>query len=312
MLCGSRKYPVKEPFVELMKSSLNTFLNAFTFPDKTCYPVASCNLKDFYNLVDVYLDAVFYPNLTPDVLKQEGHHFELYEENGPITIQGVVYNEMKGVFSNPDSVMGSWSQRCLFPENTYGVESGGDPQEIPDLTWSEFQDFYRKLYHPSNTRFWFYGDDPEDMRLQKLQEYLKDFEKLSVDSKVKLQSRWTQPRHFTFGYDAGNEKLEKKHMATVNWMLTDVTEDPTKLLALSVLDHLLTGTSASPLRKTLTDSGLGEEVIGSGMETDLRQLTYSIGLKGMTKEGCEKLENLVLDTFKRLSQDGFSQGVSSC
>ncbi|EME30272.1 Zn-dependent peptidase [Galdieria sulphuraria] len=309
VLCGSRKYPVKEPFVELMKSSLNTFLNAFTFPDKTCYPVASCNLKDFYNLVDVYLDAVFYPNLTPDVLKQEGHHFELLEENAPITIQGVVYNEMKGVFSNPDSVIGSWSQRCLFPENTYGVESGGDPQEIPDLSWREFQDFYRRLYHPSNTRFWFYGDDPEDMRLEKLEEYLKDFKKLSVDSRVQLQSRWTQPKHFTFGYDAGNDNLEKKHMATVNWMLADViTDDPTKILALSLLDHLLTGTSASPLRKTLTDSGLGEEVIGSGIETDLRQVTYSIGLKGMAKEGCQSLENLVLDTLKRLSKDGFSQG----
>ncbi|GJQ09814.1 hypothetical protein GpartN1_g1605.t1 [Galdieria partita] len=308
VLCGSRKYPVKEPFVELMKSSLNTFLNAFTFPDKTCYPVASCNLKDFYNLVDVYLDAVFYPNLTPDVLKQEGHHFELFEQDAPITIQGVVYNEMKGVFSNPDSVIGSWSQRCLFPENTYGVESGGDPQEIPDLSWREFQDFYRQLYHPSNTRFWFYGDDPEDMRLQKLEEYLKDFKKLSVDSKVKLQSRWKQPKYFTFGYDAGNDNLEKKHMATVNWMLADVTDDPTKILALSVLDHLLTGTSASPLRKTLTDSGLGEEVIGSGIETDLRQITYSIGLKGMAKEGCESLEKLVVDTLNKLSKDGFSQG----
>ena len=147
VLCGSRKYPVKEPFVELLKGSLNTFLNAFTYPDKTCYPVASQNLQDFYNLVDVYLDAVFYPRLTPQVLQQEGWHYELESPEKPLTYKGVVYNEMKGAYSDPDRRLAELAQHSIFPDTTYGVESGGHPRNIPDLTWKQFEAFHRDLYH---------------------------------------------------------------------------------------------------------------------------------------------------------------------
>ena len=162
VLCGSRKYPVKEPFVELLKSSLKTFLNAFTYPDKTCYPVASQNTQDFYNLIDVYLDAVFFPNLTPEVLMQEGWHFEAESESSPLTIQGVVFGEMKGVYSSPDSVLGETTQQSLFPDNTYGLDSGGNPRDIPRLTFEAFKAFHENYYHPSNARVYFWGDDDPD------------------------------------------------------------------------------------------------------------------------------------------------------
>jgi Zn-dependent M16 (insulinase) family peptidase len=155
VLCGSRKYPLKEPFVELVKGSLNTFLNAFTFSDKTCYPVASQNLQDFYNLIDVYLDAVFYPRLSPYTLQQEGWHYELNSLDEPLVYKGVVFNEMKGAYSDPDNLQERLIQQSLFPDNTYGVDSGGDPKVIPDLTYEQFIDFHRTYYHPSNAFIFF-------------------------------------------------------------------------------------------------------------------------------------------------------------
>ncbi|KDO42491.1 hypothetical protein CISIN_1g0037001mg, partial [Citrus sinensis] len=168
VLCGSRKYPLKEPFVELLKGSLNTFLNAFTYPDRTCYPVASTNTKDFYNLVDVYFDAVFFPKCVEDfqTFQQEGWHFKLDNPSEDITYKGVVFNEMKGVYSQPDNILGRAAQQALFPDNAYGVDSGGDPKVIPKLTFEEFKEFHRKYYHPSNARIWFYGDDDPNERLR--------------------------------------------------------------------------------------------------------------------------------------------------
>lgn len=309
VLCGSKRYPVKEPFVELIKASLNTFLNAFTYPDKTCYPVASCNEKDFYNLVDVYMDAVFHPNLTPDTLRQEGHHIEAESVDGEKTIKGVVYNEMKGAYSDPERVLAEYAQRTLFPDTTYGVESGGHPHDIPDLTWEQFKGFHDRFYHPSNARIWFYGDDPEEKRLAKADEFLREFEPRDVsDSRVGLQKPWTEPRNFTFGYDAGKEDLEKKFMATVSWMLPEIdTSSPELLLSLSVLNHILLSNSSSPLRKTLIDSGIGEDVVGGGLEMDLRQMSFSIGLKGMTKDGPEKVEKLIREFFAEYSKTGFDK-----
>ena len=165
VLCGSDKYPVKEPFVELMKGSLQTFLNAFTFPDKTCYPIASCNLRDFYNLIDVYIDAVFHPRIDEDIFRQEGWHVEAETPDGPWSYKGVVYNEMKGVYSSPDSVLAEQSQQALFPDTLYSLDSGGNPENIPDLTYEAFYDFHSRYYHPSNARFFFWGDDPEDERM---------------------------------------------------------------------------------------------------------------------------------------------------
>ncbi|MBI4048292.1 MAG: insulinase family protein, partial [Devosia nanyangense] len=165
VLCGSRKYPVKKPFVEMLKGSLHTFLNAMTYPDKTTYPVASQNLRDFYNLVDVYLDAVFHPLISEDTFKQEGWHYEMDGGNAPLIYKGVVFNEMKGVYSSPESVLRDVSQRSIYPDNTYGVSSGGDPKAIPDLTYQNFKAFHERFYHPSNTRAFFYGDDDPEERL---------------------------------------------------------------------------------------------------------------------------------------------------
>lgn len=311
VLCGSQKYPVKEPFVELIKSSLNTFLNAFTYPDKTCYPVASCNERDFYNLVDVYLDAVFHPTLTPDTLAQEGHHLELEDSNEKVSIKGVVYNEMKGAYSSSDRVLAELSQRMLYPDTTYGVESGGHPRNIPDLTWENFKAFYDQYYHPSNARIWFYGDDAEEKRLAKADSFLKDFDSLKVSSSVGLQSRWTEPRSFEFTYDAGSSDLSKKYMSTLNWLIDPPVDqiDPAEALALSVLNHILLSTSSSPLRKALTDSQLGEDVVGGGLETDLRQMMFSVGLKGMSEDSVEKMQQVVFDVLNDVKDNGFPEGL---
>lgn len=312
VLCGSSKYPVKEPFVELIKSSLNTFLNAFTFPDKTCYPVASCNERDFYNLVDVYMDAVLHPTLTPDTLAQEGHHLELEKKGDSPSIKGVVYNEMKGAYSSSDRVLSELSQRMLFPDTTYGVESGGHPRDIPDLTWEQFKGFYDQHYHPSNARMWFYGDDAEEKRLEKADSFLRDFDRLEVSSRVELQKPWTEPRSFEFTYDAGSSTdLSRKYMATVNWLINPSVDqmDPAELLSLTVLNHILLSMSASPLRKALTDSQLGEDVVGGGLETDLRQMTYSVGLKGMTEDSVKKMEDLVFEVFRDVQKNGFDKGI---
>ena len=312
VLCGSDKYPVKEPFVELIKSSLNTFLNAFTYPDKTCYPVASCNESDFYNLVDVYMDAVFHPRLTPDTLAQEGHHLELDKVGEPVSIKGVVYNEMKGAYSSSDRVLAELSQRVLFPDTTYGVESGGHPRDIPDLTWEQFKSFYDRYYHPSNARMWFYGDDAEEKRLQKANSFLDKFDKLDVTSNVRLQSPWTKPREFEFTYDAGSgDDLAKKNMATMNWLIDPPVDeiDPSELLTLTVLNHILLSMSASPLRKALTDSQLGEDVVGGGLETDLRQMTFSVGLKGMNNDTVKKMEKLVFSVLEDVQKNGFPKGL---
>ncbi|HIC68636.1 MAG TPA: hypothetical protein EYO90_03795 [Candidatus Latescibacteria bacterium] len=272
VLCGSRKYPVKEPFVELMKGSLKTFLNAFTYPDRTCYPVASQNVQDFYNLVDVYLDAVFHPRLTPLVLKQEGWHYELENPQVPLVYKGVVFNEMKGANSSPDRVMAELVQQSLFPDNTYGVDSGGHPAAIPDLTYEQFESFHRKLYQPSNARIYFYGDDDPDRRLDLLEEYLAEFEPLVVDSSIGPQPRFAEPREFEETYAAGEEgEAQNKNMVAVNWLLEDEIDVDTGL-ALQILDYILIGTTASPLRKALIDSGLGEDLTGSGMVSELRQL----------------------------------------
>ena len=301
VLCGSRKYPVKEPFVELLKGSLKTFLNAFTYPDRTCYPVASQNLRDFHNLVDVYLDAVFHPRLTPEVLKQEGWHYEV--EEGELAYSGVVYNEMKGAYSSPERVLGEAIQQGLFPDTTYGVESGGHPRHIPDLTWESFSAFHRDLYHPGNAFIWFYGDDPPERRLEILEAYLEEFEPRSVDSSVGVQPRWREPRRCDHTYAAGDGDEGGKHYVTVNWLLPPAPDFESRL-GLEILDHVLLGTPASPLRKALIESGLGEDLAGSGMETELKETIFSAGLKGVADADEDKVETLVTETLGRLAREG--------
>ncbi|XP_057534490.1 presequence protease 1, chloroplastic/mitochondrial [Amaranthus tricolor] len=310
VLCGSRKYPLKEPFVELLKGSLHTFLNAFTYPDRTCYPVASTNTKDFYNLVDVYLDAVFFPKCVEDqwTFQQEGWHYELEDPSEPISYKGVVFNEMKGVYSQPDNVLGRTAQQALFPDNTYGVDSGGDPKVIPKLTFEEFKDFHRKYYHPSNARIWFYGDDDPNERLRLLSEYLDNFEASSSpnESKIQPQKLFSEPVRVVEKYPAGDDgDLKKKHMVCLNWLLSDKPLDLETELTIAFLDHLLLGTPASPLRKILLESGLGEAIIGGGIDDDLLQPQFSIGLKGVLEDDIQNVEELVVTTLEKLMEEGF-------
>jgi len=308
VLCGSRKYPLKEPFVELLKSSLQTFLNAMTFPDRTCYPVASCNLQDFYNLIDVYLDAVLHPRAMSDprVLAQEGWHYEIENKDDPLVYKGVVFNEMKGVYSSPDNAHGRLSMRALFPDNTYGVDSGGDPRVIPSLDFDYMKDFHSKYYHPSNAKFWFYGDDPADRRLQILDEFLSGFERREVDSVVKPQPLFKEPKRVVGKFAVGgDEDISKKTMVTMSWVLAEGKLDLQTGLSLSFMNYLLMGTPAAPLYKALVDSGLGSRVIGGGLYDGLLQPTFAVGLKDIKAEDVPKVEELIMRTLATIAEAGF-------
>ncbi|MBU1228368.1 MAG: insulinase family protein [Proteobacteria bacterium] len=319
VLCGSKKFPVKEPFVELIKGSLNTFLNALTFPDKTCYPVASANTQDFYNLVDVYLDAVFFPLLTENTLKQEGWHYEAGAPDEPLNYKGVVFNEMKGAYSSPESLLSEYSQRALFPDTCYGLDSGGDPERIPDLTFAQFMDFHTRHYHPSNAYAFFSGDDEPEKRLAILDEIFSQFaEAEKPASGIALQPPFAQPRRVTHHYAA--DDAEAQALCTVNLLLPEIAHHPAGpaagqdlSLALGVLEHVLIGLPSSPLRKALVDSGLGEDLAGGGLETDLRQLSFSVGLKGLNAQGAEdaatRVEELVLSTLRALADTANGGGL---
>ncbi len=308
VLCGSRKYPVKEPFVELIKGSLNTFLNAFTYPDKTCYPVASTNLQDFYNLIDVYLDAVFYPLISEQTLMQEGWHYTLDAANDEMKFKGVVFNEMKGAYSSPDDILGDESQMSLFPDTPYGLQSGGDPEVIPDLTYPQFKHFHETYYHPSNARIFFYGDDDPTQRLKLLDAYLNEFEAIAVPSALPLQPRFTEPRRKVLPYDAGESGETARAYLTVNWLLPEGNQ-PELVLGLGILDHILLGTPASPLRKTLLESGLGEDLVGSGLSKEYRQMMFSTGMRGIETKNIEMVEALVLETLKQIAHNGIDQNT---
>lgn len=312
VLCGSRKYTTKDPFVHLLKGSLQTFLNAFTYPDRTCYVVASQNTKDFYNLINVYADAVFHPRAIKDpmVLAQEGHHLELQDKEEPLVYKGVVYNEMKGVYSSPDSLLMRSSQRSIFPDNTYAVDSGGDPTVIPDLTFEQFVDFHSRFYHPSNSRIYFSGDDDVHQRLELMDEYLREFDaapETIEDSRIEWQpKKFTEPQRTIEYYPAGADQPET-HSLSINWLLNDRPLTALEELTLGVLDHLLTGTTSSVLRKTLMESGLGDAITGGGLSDELLQAVFMIGLKGVAKDDVSKVEDLILETLRKVSEEGFTE-----
>ena len=303
VLCGSRKYPLKEPFVELLKGSLQTFLNAMTYPDKTCYPVASQNTRDFYNLIDVYLDAVFYPRLTPYIFQQEGWHFELENEDGPLIYKGVVFNEMKGAYSSPDTLLNEYSMQSLFPDNAYGFDSGGDPRQIPDLTFDQFKEFHRKYYHPSNARIYFYGNDDPEQRLHIVNDYLKGFERIESESTIRLQQPFDRPMHLTRPFAGGGDDGGLKAMITVNWVLNETTDKESNL-TFHILEYILLGMPGSPLRKALIDSNLGEDITGGGLGSELCQMYFSTGLKGIDLKDAEKIEGLIIKTLTGLIREG--------
>jgi presequence protease len=301
VLCGSRKYQAKDPFIELIKGSLQTFINAFTAPDKTMYPLASQNLADFYNLVDVYLDTVFYPLITPETLMQEGWHYELESIDEPLRYKGIVFNEMKGAYSSPEGSLYRYSQHSLFPDNVYSLSSGGDPTVMPNLTYDQFKTFYETYYHPSNARIYFYGDDDPQERLRIANEYLKDFDAKEIDSEIEIQIPFSETKHFVHQYDVGEG--EPKEMVTINWLLPEKV-DRELAMAFVMLDHVLLGTPASPLRKALIESGLGEDTAGGGLSDGLRQMTFSTGMQGVVAGNTGKIEELVINVLGKLASDG--------
>jgi len=309
VLCGSRKFPVKEPFVELIKGSLNTFLNAFTYPDKTMYPVASRNEKDFRNLMDVYLDAVFHPRIydKPEILMQEGWHYEIEKRDDPITYRGVVYNEMKGAFSSPDQVLFRKIQESLFPDTPYGVESGGDPEVIPTLTQEQFVDFHRTYYHPSNSFIFLYGDSDIRSHLEFIdQEYLRHFERIDVASEIPLQRPFAEPSELTVEYPiAEGEKESDKTFLSLNFCAGS-SLDAESCLALSILEHLLLETPAAPLKKALLEAQIGKDVFGF-FESDILQPVFSIVVRNSEEDRKQEFQDIVFKTLRTLARDGIDK-----
>lgn len=309
VLCGSRKFPSKEPFVELIKGSLNTFLNAMTFSDKTMYPVASRNCKDFHNLMDVYLDAVFYPNIyrTPEIMMQEGWHYELEDKNQELTYKGVVYNEMKGAFSSPESILMRKVQEALFPDNPYGVESGGDPDYIPNLTQEQFTSFHKKYYHPSNSYIFLYGAMDIIEKLKYIdEEYLKNFDRITIDSSIKLQKAFSEERKLVLNYPiSDNEREEDKTFLSLSFAVGKST-DKELYLAFDILEHLLLETPAAPLKKALIASKLGKDVFGS-FDSSVLQPTFSIVVKNSNENRLEEFRKVVFDTLKALASKGIDK-----
>ncbi|TDT63287.1 insulinase family protein [Fonticella tunisiensis] len=309
VLCGSRKFPVKEPFVELAKGSLNTYLNAMTFSDKTMYPVASKNDKDFLNLMDVYLDAVFYPNIYkyPEILMQEGWHYELENRDDELTYKGVVYNEMKGAFSSPEGVLMRKVQESLFPDTTYRYESGGDPDVIPELTYEEFIDFHKKYYHPSNSYIYLYGNGNIDELLKFIDgEYLKNFDKTLVDSRIEVQKPFSQMREMAVEYPiAPSEREEDRTFLSLNFAVGRST-DPEIYLAFDILEHLLLETPAAPLKKALNEAEIGKDVFGS-FDSSILQPVFTVVVKNSSEEKKDKFKEVVFDTLKKLVKEGIDK-----
>jgi Zn-dependent M16 (insulinase) family peptidase len=303
VLCGSRRFPLKDPFVVLLKSSLQTFLNAFTFPDKTVYPASSMVRKDFFNLMLVAGDAVFFPLLQKEVFMQEAHHLELTGQdpaNG-LSRSGVVLNEMKGVFSSAESVVANASQSSLFPDSPYGFESGGHPKAIITLTHRQLQDFHRRFYHPGNCRIFLYGNIPTPETLKFLEnELLSSFDPAEFQSEIAPQPRWREPRWVerTFPGQRG------KSTVTLNWLTIPVT-DPLRLLSLEVLSEILVGNEGAALYKALTESKLGDDLSpATGLETELSELVFTVGLRGVEAQAAESVQELILSTLAELAERG--------
>ncbi|HPA72063.1 MAG TPA: insulinase family protein [Spirochaetota bacterium] len=309
VLTGSRKFPTKEPFVELLKSSLNTFLNAMTYPDKTMYPVASKNEKDFFNLMDVYLDAVFHPNIhgNPYTLMQEGWHHELASRDGELSYSGVVYNEMKGAFSSPERVLYSRIQGALFPGTCYGFESGGEPEAIPDLTQEKFLEFHGKYYHPSNSYIYLYGNGDTERELAFIDGgYLLGFGRAAIDSSIAVQEPFPAMKEFTFEYPVSpGEETAGKSILSLSYASGRAT-DPEAYFSFEIMRHLLLGTPASPLKQALLKAGLGRDVLGIA-ENGILQPFFGIIVKDTDPDKKERFLSTVRGTLETLARDGIDR-----
>lgn len=309
VLCGSEKYPVKDPFVELVKSSLNTFLNAMTYPDKTIYPVASCNDKDFQNLMEVYLDAVLYPNIYQhkEIFCQEGWHYEMEDLDAPLSINGVVYNEMKGAFSSPDEVLSREIMRTLYPDTSYSFESGGDPQVIPELSYEQFQAFHQKYYHPANSYIYLYGNMDMEEKLNWMdREYLSKFDAISVDSQVKEQKPFEHMREVEISYNiASGETLKDNTYLSYNVSTGNIL-DKTLYVAFDILDYALLSAPGAPLKQALLDAKIGKDIMASFDNYTLQPM-LSVVAKNSNLERKEEFLEIIHRVLKEQVEHGINK-----
>jgi presequence protease len=309
VLCGSRNYPVRDPFFSMLKRSLSTFMNAFTASDWTLYPFATQNRKDFYNLLDVYLDAVFFPRLEELSFKQEGHRMEFEDDadsNRRLVYKGVVYNEMKGAMSSPNQVLGRSLLHALYPDTTYRFNSGGDPKVIPDLTTANLRAFHQRHYHPSNAYFYSYGNLPLEDHLDFIGRKILDaFDHIDPGTEVPSQPRWQEPRKAVYDYPlAPGEDPDRKCQIGIAWLTSDI-QDVFEVLVLSLIEQILLGNPASPLRKALLESGLGSTLAdSSGFDADNRDTLFFCGLKDVAESDEEKISDIIIATLTKLSEDG--------
>lgn len=311
VLCGSRKFPVKDPFVELAKGSLNTFLNAMTYPDKTVYPIASVNDKDFHNLMEVYLDAVFYPNTYSNdkILKQEGWHYHLEDMNDEISYNGVVYNEMKGAYSSAEQMLMQAIQKSLLPDTTYGCDSGGDPKAIPDLTYEAFLDFHKKYYHPSNSYIYLYGDVDVEKELAFIdEEYLKDFDYREIESEIKEQPAFDKAQEITTTYPLSDAEEETKSTYFSYNVVIGNSLNRVLNLAFMMLDYALIDVPGAPVRTALIDAGISNDVFSS-YDDSIKQPVYSIVAKGCNTEDKERFVEVIETTLSSLIEKGMEKKV---
>jgi len=315
-LCGSRKFPVRDPFFSMLKRSLSTFMNAFIASDWTMYPFSTQNKKDFYNLMDVYLDAAFFPKLDGLSFKQEGHRLEIDDtdqgqnaEVPRLIYKGVVYNEMKGAMSSPDQVMARSILKALYPSSTYQFNSGGEPAEIPTLTYEQLKEFHRQHYHPSNAFFYTYGDLPLEDHLAFIEaKVLGQFKQIDPDTDVAAQPRWKQPQSVNYPYPFDkNEDPTHKYQVCVAWLTADI-KDSFEILTLTLLEQILLGNSASPLRKALIDSGLGSALCdGCGFDADNRDSLFVSGLKDVDQASADKIEAVIFNVLADLADNGIER-----
>jgi len=309
VLCGSREFPAKDPFVELAKGSLNTFLNAMTYPDKTVYPVASCNDKDFQNLMHVYMDAVFFPNIykKEEIFRQEGWSYAIEDVDAPLTYNGVVYNEMKGAFSSPEGVLEREIQHSLFPDSPYGFESGGDPDHITELTYKDFLDFHSRYYHPSNSYIYLYGDMDMEEKLTWMHEaYLSKFNKIEIDSRILLQPAFEEMKVETVAYPISESESEREN-TYLSWnVVVGESTDEKLYIAFQVLSHALISMPGAPLKQALLEAGIGKDVYG-GYENGILQPVFSITAKNAEDEQKETFVRIITDTLEKIVSEGFDK-----
>ncbi|HUX21324.1 MAG TPA: insulinase family protein, partial [Spirochaetia bacterium] len=305
VLSGSKRFPLKDPFVALMKGSVNTFLNAMTYPDKTIYPASSTVEKDYFNLMQVYGDACFFPLLREEIFHQEGRRYEVTPE-GKLQLVGVVYNEMLGNYGDIDSIVGEWSYRSLFPDSPYRFDSGGEPESIPDLTYQEFKQFHESYYHPSNCLIFLYGNIPTERQLEFIEtNFLSSFEPRETKLTIQNQPRWSAPRSMKVSAPASDsEEGAAKSSITVNWLTCEVT-DPKAVLSMEILTEMLLGNAGAPLQKAVVESRIGEDLSPqSGLETDVKELVFTVGVRGTSPERRQDFERLLEEQIGQLVANG--------